>query len=580
MSTKKAQLTKGLVTGDNFELEEIETKSGRWAARLWFVTRQGRTKNYVCSAVLRERARGHIILDLGSRGRGGRPSLGTSDYQKAVERAQKRLARLGQALVTRGEIERTLEVAGGDLTIPQLAAVYFDKKNPRKRNIGQHHADNMVRMFDIMLELNGPDWTVSRADQAWIDRMIREQMEGISFTRVDRQPLEARGWNTARDAVGYFMGAVSLACRTPDPHRPGRKMQDTDPFEREDVELPKGRAPKPKKPVGIEHHLRLMTPVRLDGQELPAPVDRADPSGITRLMQAAFFGLGVRRKQLRRAKRGHLALTPAGVRIMVARYGHSIRNEDARHLEHGAWLLEGAESKMGHLGEEEYTRVLPLSFDLRGEIELYLERNPDVAKGDPESPLFPSSQHPGRPISDSVMFGAHEWQWETGPDGEPLRDLDGNLIAQQDDGGRWRLKRKGGRFYSAEDIVRDDLTAQGIEWTELFPYDRGSCVHSWRGHLEVLMETLGYIRTVVGDDGREINLTRHVDYLLGRKLSKSVRFRHYIPLDPAILMGMIELQEADQVLAQRGVRKAAQVAEGQARIREAREALRLGRQAA
>lgn len=580
MSTQKIQETSALTTGDAFELEEVGTATGRWAARLWYVTRHGRTKAYICSAVLRERARGHIILDYGSRSRGGRPSLRTSDRQDAINRAEKRLSKLGEALVSKGHVERSLQLAGGDLTIPQLAAVYFDMKHPTKGNIGQHHADNMVRTFDVALELSGPDWTVSQADQRWIDRMIEEQMRGITFTRVDRAPLDPRGYNTSRDCVGYFMGAVSLACRTPDPHRPGKRYQDVDPFARPDVILPKGRSPRRKRRVGIDQHLRLMSPVRIGGESLPAPVDRADETGATRLMQAAFFHLGVRRAQLRVAERSHIALTDQEVRVLLARYAHSLSPDDYRHFPHGVWLFPGETNKMGHLDEEHYTRVVPISEDLRPEIDLYLERNPELARASNAGHLFPSPLDPTKPISDSAAFGGHEWEWELDEAGRPVLDQDRRPIPQQDENGRWRMKKAGGRFGRAEEYTRDDMEAEGEEWEELFPYGRGSMVHSWRGHLEVLIETLGYIRSVVAEDNEQISLTRHADYLLGRRLEKSVRYEHYIPLDPTILMGMVELREADEVLADRGVRRAAEVARGMEQIRNAREALRAAREAA
>lgn len=164
--------------------------------------------------------------------------------------------------------------------------------------------------------------------------------------------------------------------------------------------------------------------------------------------------------------------------------------------------------------------------------------------------------------------------------GEHLVDREGNKIARQDENGRWLHSKPGGRFYRAEEIARDDMQTEGLDWAELFDYARGSLVHSWRGHLEILIETLDYIRSVMAENGDQINLTRHADYLLGRKLEKSVRFDHYIPVDPHILNGMVELREADEVLAERGIRKAAEIADGMAKIRNAREALAEARAAA
>ena len=571
----------GLETSSSFEIEPIKTKTGRWSARLWYVTRQGKKKHYVCSAVLREPARGGIILDLGSRKSGGRKRLGTRNYQEAVTLAEGRLKKIGQVLVAEGRIERTLEMAGGDLTVQQVAAVYFDQKNPRKGNIGQHHANNVALAFDVMLELNGPDWTVSCADQEWIDRMIRRQMEGIDFSRVDRPPLRPRSFNTARDAVGYFMGAVSLACRTPDPDRPREQMQDLDPFAREDVQLPSNRAPERKRTVTIDDHLRLMKPVARGDEILAAPIDRANPSGAARLMQAAFFHYGVRRTQLRIARRGHIALTPREVRHIVVTHGHYIRDEDwKRFAENGLWLFEGKDNKMGHVDAEGYTRVLPIPSDLREEVELYFDRNPETRDADSDAPLFPSSSASNRPVSDKTAFGPHEWEWEVSDHGEPLLDNSGRKIVTLGPDGRQVIEKLGGWFPRAEEFVRDDLEAEGLDWDEIYPYRTGSLVHPWRAHLEVLLETLQYLRTVETEASGPVNLTRHVDYWLGRKMDDSVRFQHYIPIDSDVILGLAEFKDADEVLKDRGMRKAEAIRDDLDRLRAARTELRRNREVA
>ena len=96
MSSRDTAAAAAVGTSDHFELEPIKAKSGLWTARLWYVTRQGRKKNYVCSVVLRARKHGHIIIDYGSRESGARKSLGTSDYQKAVQGEHWREDRTGQ----------------------------------------------------------------------------------------------------------------------------------------------------------------------------------------------------------------------------------------------------------------------------------------------------------------------------------------------------------------------------------------------------------------------------------------------------------------------------------------------------
>lgn len=576
---KRAALT----TSEGFELEPIKTSTGRWTARLWYSTQQGRRRHRICSVTLREPERGGIVFDLGSREKGGRLRLGTRDPQEAIQEAEKRLARIGSALVAGGAVQTMMEYAGGDLTIPQLAAVFFAEKGPHRENgIGQHHADNMARMFDVMTELNGHDWTVSQADQEWIHRMIEERMKGVTFSRVkERSPLGHVEWNTARDSVGYFMGAVLVATNTPDPNRPGRTMQDLDPFARAGVELPKGRAPAQKPSVGTEHYLRLMLPVARDGHILPAPVDRADETGATRLMQAAFFHLGVRRGQLLVAKRGHLALTPREVQVMIAQHGHSIRNQDWRYfVEHGLWLFDGDQNKMAHVDKEGYTRVMPISADLREEIDLYFERNPDIAGDRPDAPLLRAPSNATMPLSNSAAYGTPDWVWVLDSAGEPITDAHGKHIHAVDENGRWKIRRHRGRFYRALEIARDDIIAEGRDWSELYPYESGSLVHVWRGHLEILFEALGYIREVAVEGGGSINLTRHADYLLMRKMEDSVRFEHYIPLDPTILLGMVAMREAEEVLAERGVRRADEIDEARIRLRTARETLRAARVAA
>lgn len=568
-----------LTTSESFELESIDTSTGRWAARLWFVTRHGRKKTWVCSAVLREEKRGGITLDLGSRGRGGRKRLGTRDPQEAINRAEPHLAAIGEKLAASGAAERILEYAGGDLTIPQLATIYFQVKNPGLGSIGKHHANSMALMFDIMLELNGPDWTVSMANQTWIDRMIDAQMHGITFRRVNRKNLKPRGWNTARDAVGYFMGAVSVAHRTPDPKRPGKNYQDIDPFSREDVKLPRNRPPKRKQTVGVALYVRLMSPVTIDGVELPAPVDRADPTGATRLMQAAFFHFGVRRAQLRVAKRGHLALSRAEIRDMLERYAPNLRAEHADRYEHGLWLFEGSDNKMGHIDAEGYTRVLPIPSDLRDEIDLYFERRPDVRDAMPRAPLFASPADPRKPISDNMAFGSPIWCYSLDENGDPIIGLDGLPEIAKDEYGRQLCRDAGGHFHKAYEIARRDMQQEGLDWAELCPYARGSLTHSWRAHREAVLETLGYLKRVVVDN-EEVNLRYHVDYVMMRKLPDDVRVQHYLKLDTDIMLGIAEGREAEDVLRDRGLQKADEIAEARARLREARNALRATRRVA
>lgn len=138
------------------------------------------------------------------------------------------------------------------------------------------------------------------------------------------------------------------------------------------------------------------TPERFD--TLMRYVDRVDPSGQLRLALVIARWLGRRIGAISALSRADLRLTTAEMLEtirLIGRRGHQAH--DGVQSDSFAYeFLMGAIFFDRDRDKKRYQRLVPISTVIREEVDLFLERNPDL---DPAGPLFPSEGDPRLPTS-------------------------------------------------------------------------------------------------------------------------------------------------------------------------------------
>jgi integrase len=138
------------------------------------------------------------------------------------------------------------------------------------------------------------------------------------------------------------------------------------------------------------------TPERFD--TLMRYVDRVDPSGQLRLALVIARWLGRRIGAISALARVDLRFTTAEMLQtiqLIARRGHRA-HDGVQSVSFAYEFLMGAIFFDRDRDKKSYQRLVPMSTVIREEVDLYLERNPDL---DPAGPLFPSEGDPRLPTS-------------------------------------------------------------------------------------------------------------------------------------------------------------------------------------
>lgn len=502
------------------------------------------------SVMLRERAKGTIQLDPGDRGAGARQATGTHDWQEALEVAEDWLR---EALDRKGGLEEAAEVARSDdrtPTLRHLVGVYWEEAYP---HLTDHEQTNMELVVDLVATIWGLDTLVPAIDRKHVDDFIRVRVEeGVTFPdRMDRSDLAPVKPVTARQNLEDFARVTRHAVQ--------RRLEDGTPLLREDpfasIDWPSGAAfeKEHQKPIPEDVHYLLLEPWThpRTGETLPAPAERADPSGLLRGLLHLHFFTGHRAASIRNLRVGDVLYDVRDIREKLRACGGVHRPDWAEvFAEHGAlyWSPE--------VDKESYQRVTPISRHLRPLLDAQLEALPSR---EPDAPLFPSPQDPTQPVGPTTIVGTR--------------------CLREDQ--RWKI-RPGGWLTEALYLVRAQLAVEGRDPDELIPLEvdedrRGVGkanlpwkLHGYRRLYATLLERLGYGQKQAGED--RVDLDRHASFLGGWSiLGEGVKEERYIDLDPVILTAAADFVEAMKALEHRAERQARSVEEGMGRIRRSEE---------
>lgn len=215
-----------------------------------------------------------------------------------------------------------------------------------------------------------------------------------------------------------------------------------------------------------------------------------------------------------------------GMRRVLEEADEVCRVHWADHFQWGLLNFRRAWDKEGHHWP------VPISSTLRRAIDQYLS-----ARGLTEGPLFPAVHDPTRPLAQSVIAK------------NPWRDPKTGRI-------------KIGRFDRAWRLARKYLERAGKDPDELMPIRSGYKLHRIRAFFATHMAALGYGQASLDSDAGH-SLDDHVDYIGSWAMGGDVKSDSYVPLDPEILMAVVEWRRAEEVLG----RRASLTAERAARAR-------------
>ena len=501
-------------TSDEFDIDPIrgphsEDPDGRWIIRVSLGKR---------SLILRQPTRGHILVDMGERGRGKRPSTHTSDPNEAIRRAEKLLY---------GKRERALFEAGLDAAVKKkrnaLTVSDVGRLLRRTKLVNKATWKKYLRAGRIASWTFGPSLPIKAINQHRLEEAIAKRMAGIPELGLGRVgPVTAV--NTFRD----FATCITHVSRLEDGAY--NQLIDANPFGKvvwpkevevvEDGRTEKKRVVKKKRdPFKLHQLLMLVSPFIYTGPDdeevtLPAPVDVVDPTGALRLIILIAMFTGRRFEAILRLQVEDLVFDLKRMREVLEGADEECRRDWAEHFVHGMIDFRRRWDKESHHW------AVPICSTLRPEIHDYLQRR-DIKSG----PLFPAAHDPTRSLAQSVI-SKNPWK-------DPKT-------------GRLKI----GRFDRAWRIARKYLERAGQDPDGLMPIRSGYKIHRIRAFFATHLEKLGYGKANVWADGGH-NFDDHANYIGSWALDNSVKSDSYIPLDPAILMGVVEWMKADEVLGRR-----------------------------
>lgn len=552
-----------LVTNSpSFVIEELESRTGKWIARIRYAP-TGRDTGL--SVTLRETSDGSIGIDYGSRGRGKRRRTGKKNRQEAVYYAEAKLEqRIRNSFHSPDYLNASIEEAGGDPSPAQCFALWLSEKADA---VTPAWLKNMKRVADIVDVIYGIGQSTLSMGQDFIDDyMERRTTSAIKFTNGRRPlaPTENPG-TPAKELHMVFTALEYCANRRLDSDRT-QKVLKFNPLADSSIVLPPRNDIRKKRPRTLAHYALLMSPVEQeDGSFLPAPVDRVPGAapGVTRIITALALHTNRRRRAVNLIQRSEVARTQAEVRAMLTRLEKKklpVRPEWACYFPNGLIEFPSAKDKEGSRKDQsdlEWHRIVPISRDLAEELDLYDEIT-GFYNWDPESYLLPSESDRTTPLDLRKVFDTKQvrraprdnYRTYTS-NGEAIVVQKGDVL--RDKNGNRQFSCHGGWYRRAEDIVREDLRRIGANPDDHYAVYAGEVLHAWRAGNVQRVEELGYMRSVIVDAnrGERIHFNVNADYVLGWKTDGETTVVHYLPLDPEVMQAIVDNRNSDEILAER-----------------------------
>lgn len=463
--------------------------------------------------VLREPAKGHIRLDTGRRGGGGRISTETSDINHAIRRAQEFLFRLRDQALFEAGLDAATQKVKSEFTVSDVC--------------------RLVRRTDLTRVATWPKYELScRVAQHLLGTLpVRALEKGVFEEAIKKRmaglPKIGLPPTTLVTAVSTFKNFATVVNRVSElrdaNHDPLFVSSVRGMRWPQEVKDRKGKLHRNVKsrrsPFSLEQLEMLVNPFRYadeTGQTiiLPAPADEVDPTGALRLILLIAMFTGRRFEAILRLLVEDLIYSVQGMRDVLEEADEEALPEWADHFPHGLINFRSEHDK------ESYHWPVPLCALLRRELDAYLAK-----RGLCTGPLFPSEGNPEKPLAQSTVS---KYPWKDPKTG--------------------RIKI--GRFDRAWRLARDHLAAAGRNPDDLMRIRKGYKIHRIRAFYATHLDHLNYGRAGLGaDEGHDFD--DHANYIGGWALSNGVKSSHYIPLDPVILMGVVEWKKADEVVENR-----------------------------
>ena len=561
--------SKFIVPTNKFVVSEETNKDGLWAATVAYRIKDGRAWRDIVTVKLREKSRGTIELDTGSRAAGGRSRTGTYDRQEAVDHAVKQVEKMGESALRDKEIERTIHAGEDKITMMGGYSVWLDRKlEERQRDPANGVTDatlaHVRQACEIAVNMKGRDFRlvelVGQMDQ-FVSDLMAYRRSGFVFDPelVDQLELNSTGKrnpshpNTAAKDARRVCEVIKLVAGTVDPENPERMLLQPNPVAINGFEWPReDNRGQGKAPISWATQALLLSPLKREDSIEPAPLDQVDDDGATRLVAAIMGHHGVRRHTPLKLQRKHIATNPEEVRAMISEYGRYLRTKDLPEYEGRFWILH-VDTKMSHLDRAHYTRPVPCNKILEAEIRRYFDRH-ELWDVHPGAYLFANADsNRSRPFATSTFYKSNSYKTLKNEAGDEVLNRDNRPIPVLGEDGLPVITRPGGRFERAMAILRSHLHEQGEDWTAHVPVKIGDGVHGYRSNLEEGVVAKGWIQVAdvegLHEEFKKMNLARYADYLLNRKMHVSDRNERYAMLEPILLFGIVDHEPALKVTA-------------------------------
>lgn len=509
---QREEIRKGLrCRSDEYDIEVLSgphpdvSTPLRWAVRMSLGKR---------TVILREPARGNIILDTGSRGPGARPTTGKSDINDAIVFAEEWLAAEREQELFKAGVQVVVESVLTDLTVGDVCRVSVQTDLPSKKTWSDYVLAMRVARATLRSETK-----VRMLHDDQILEAIQQRIAGL--------PSIGLGSVCPVTAISNFKNFSTILTKVGKLRRSDGSRLFANPIR--DMKWPttvtvsqNGRtrtvrvAKKKRGPFEIEQMDMLLHPFTYRDTAgrmhiLPAPADVVDSSGVLRAILTIAQFTGRRFNAIRQLRMENLVYGVEEMRRVLEEADEEARPEWAEVFSFGLIDFLGEHDKQG------YHWPVPMGSVLRKSLDVYLR-----SRGSHPGPLFPSIRDPSKPLSREVILRARRTDPRTGKVKSP------------------------GRFECAWELARDYLARAGSDPDALMPLRSGYKLHRIRAFFATHMERLGYGRANSGnEDGH--NFDDAVNYMAGWRMGGSVKQDRYIPPDPQVLMAVAEWKCASEV---------------------------------
>jgi len=450
---------------------------------------------------LQERGGGAAIQLEVDRTSSGRSSTDTTDWLEALKLADGHIYEQVVRHNEDEEIDRAVELAGGDPELLRLIAIYrkrrFIEDRKAKDYVGVDHRKRLERVWAITERLFGLRRRASGYGTRFAERYIKARTtQAIVFPdRMGRRACRPVRRRTAVNELKDFSGVLTWAER--------EKLLGTNPlagYEWDDWLQGDAHAVEHMEEAHTRRHTLLMAPIPGSGESI-APVQRVrawDGGARIRVLQALLFHHAHRVVSNLELDCGDIAFEREAVRALL-REAPNHREWWADHWDHGAIFWR--RSKV------DYLRVTPMSQHMGLEMLWWRDQHPDWRPG---MPVLTQQRDPRKPLWYDQVY---TWMRE------------------------------------AITIAGEDLERANTPGDRIARWLAGAPLHGWRDHWATLMDRLGWGWDAAAKAGeKKLQLHNHVAFFGDWKVTGGTQAEIYSKLHPGILQAVADFEKAEEVV--------------------------------